>query len=262
MQHSKKIPVLIIMFYLILMVPYTIISNAGETGIVIENQKISVDSLSTDIQDLLINKKDSYNIVLIEDVYPKQINQITLERNQVAKERKIILSRETQEKGSFVRIDSMTTYMYITYNAIPALNKSFEKLIIGDTKKARFGKIIEIISRYNLTPILILSKIDVLAGGFLVVLLLSFLLHRTIALWNIPAIITCYSFQSFLANIVSGMNQLEVDSTYLLFGLLFVPALLFVFKLKTFEETIDGRKRICELYEFNIKILKKIIRIK
>ena len=67
--RNKKILLFsIIITYLILLIPYTVVSNAGEVGIVDSSQRIDVNSLPTDIQDLLTIKKDSYNILIIE--YP------------------------------------------------------------------------------------------------------------------------------------------------------------------------------------------------
>lgn len=239
-----------------MLIPYIIASNAGEAGIIIDNKRIDVNSLPVDIQDLLIYKNDIYNAILIED----PINLVSKPNGQVARERKLVISRKTQEKGSFVRIDDITTNVYVSHNIIPDINSPFEKQIIGDTTKAGFGKIIEIISYYNI-PVFILSKIGFFAGGLLVVLILSFLLYRMIELWNIPAMITCYSFQIFLANLIMGMNHLQVDSTNLLFGFLFIPGVFLTFKTKTFEETEEGKQKIHEIYKLNIKLLKKIIRI-
>jgi hypothetical protein len=237
-----------------LLIPYIIASNAGEAGIVIENNRIDANSLPVDIQDLLTYTNDTYNAILIED----PINLVSEPNGQVVRERKLVISRITQEKGSFVRVDDITTNIYVSHNIIPDINSTFEKQIIGDTTKAGFDKIIEIISYYNI-PILVLSKIGFFAGGFLVVLTLTFLLYGKIELWNIPAMITCYSFQIFLANLIMGMNHLQVDSTSLLFGFLFMPGVFLIFKIKAFEETAEGRQKIHEIYKFNVNIFKKII---
>ncbi len=249
------------MLYLILLIPYTVVSNAGEAGIVMETQKISINSLPEDIQDLLMNKKDYYNILLIENQITLEKKQVTQDRNQITKERILVLSEGTQEKDSFIKIDTESTDMRVTNNIIPAINQSFDKLIIGETKKAGLGGLIETISFYKLTPIIALSSINFLVGGLIVVFILNFLFNRMIALWNTSAIITCYSFQLFLANLIAGMNQLEVASFYRLAGLLFIPALFLSFKMKTFEEADEGKQKIRELYRYNIKILKGLIGI-
>jgi hypothetical protein len=264
-QNMKSISILIIIIYLILLVPYIIASNAGESGIVIENQKMDVNSLPNDIQDLLVYKNDSINVILIED---PTTNVIKL-NGKSAKERKVVLSKEAQDKGSFVMIDDMTTDIYVTsYNII---DQPFEKLIIGDAIKAEFASVIETINSdmeqlnsyissdfFNISEIMAISKIDFLAGGLLVVLVLTFLHQRMVALWNIPAIVTLYSFQSFIAIVVLYLNKLEVDTSSLTLGLLFVLTLPITFWLHRYEASENGRKKICELYVINNEILSKI----
>jgi hypothetical protein len=264
-QNKKSMSILIIIIYFILLVPYIIISNAGESGIVIENQKVDMNSLPDDIQDLLIYKNDSINIILIED---PTTNVIKL-NGKSAKERKLVLSKKAQEKGSFVMIDDITTNIYVTsYNII---DQPFEKLIIGNAVKAEFASIIEKTNSYikqlnnyissdifNFSVIVAISKIDFLVGGLLVVVVLIFLFDKMVALWNIPAILTLYSFQSFFAVVVSFLNKLEVDTSSLVLGLLFIPAIPITFWLQRYETSENGRKKICELYVKNNEILSKI----
>lgn len=264
-QNKKLISILIIIIYLILLVPYIIASNAGESGIVIENQKMDVKSLPSDVQDLLIYKNDSYNVILIED----PATDVSKLKGKTAKERKVVLSKEAQDKGSFVMIDDMTTDIYVTsYNII---DQPFEKLIIGDAVKAEFAGVIETINSnmeqlnsyissdiFNISEIVAISKIVFLAGGLLVVLMLTFLFHRMVALWNIPAVVTLYSFQSFLAIVIAFFNKLEVEKTSIVFGLLFILALPLTFWLRRFEGSEEGRKKIHELYIKNNEILSKI----
>lgn len=265
LKNKKKLSILIIIAYLMLLIPYIIASNAGESGIVIENQMIDVISLPDDVQDVLIYKKDTYNLILIED----PTKDVSKPKGQVAKERKLVLSKEPREKGSFVRIADMTAVVYVTsYNII---DQPFEKLIIGDAKKAELGEVIETINNnieqinnyvsstvLTLSLIMSISKIVFLAGGLLVVLMLTFLFHRMVALWNIPAVVTLYSFHSFLAIVIAFFNKLEVEKTSIVFGLLFILALPLTFWLRRFEESEEGRKKIHELYIKNNEILSKI----
>ena len=196
--------------------PYIIASNAGESGIVIENKVMDANSLPNDVQDLLVYKKDIYNVILIED----PVTNVNKLEGKSAKERKVILSKETQENGSFVRIDDITTDIYVTSYGI--IDQPFEKLIIGNTKNAVFGNVIEIINNdmeqlnaylssdvFSLSEIVGISKIDFLAGGLLVVIVLTFVFNRMVRLWNIPAVATLYSFQFFLAVIVGFLNKLD-----------------------------------------------------
>ena len=249
---------LIILLYLIILIPYVIISNAGETGIVIDRQNINSGYLSEDMRDILINQSDSYNIIVIEDIYPKEIVQISNEWDQVAKEKKIILSGEDAKIGSFVRIDDVRNYMYVPYNVLPPLNQSFEKFITGNPEKAQFGGVIESIYNNNLVLIYPISKLTFYMGGLLVMLILTYLLHNKLKLWNIPAIITCYSFQFFLGNMIASMNHLKIETTFLLFGFIFILTIPVTFKLRNFEDTIEGKRKIVELYKLNINFMKRI----
>ncbi len=264
-QNKKLISIIIIILYLILLFPYIIASNAGESGIVIENKAMDADSLPNDVQDLLVYKKDTYNVILIED----PATDVSKLEGKRAKERKVILSKETPENGSFVRIDDITTDIYVTSYGI--IDKPFEKLIIGNTKKAGFGSVIEIINNdmeqlnayvssdvFSLSEIVGISKIDFLAGGLLVVIALTFLFHGTVRLWNIPAVATLYSFQFFLAVIVRFLNKVDIDTTILLFGLLFIPLLPITFWMKKYEKTDDGKQKIHRLYLKNIEVFSKI----
>ncbi len=94
-QNKKLISIIIIILYLILLFPYIIASNAGESGIVIENKAMDADSLPNDVQDLLVYKKDTYNVILIED----PATDVSKLEGKRAKERKVILSKETPENG-------------------------------------------------------------------------------------------------------------------------------------------------------------------
>ncbi|MCX9012407.1 MAG: hypothetical protein OIN66_14975 [Candidatus Methanoperedens sp.] len=250
---------------MVLLVPYIIASNAGESGVVISNQRMDRSSLPSDVQDLLIYKNDSYNVILIED----PVTDVSKLKGKTAKERKVVLSKATQDKGSFIRVDDLTTDIYVTSYSI--IDQPFEKLIIGDPVSAEFGGVIETINSemeqlnsyissdiFNLSEIVAVSKVDFLAGGLLVVLVLTILFHRMVALWNIPAIATLYSFQSFLAIVVSFLNKLEVEGISLMFGFLFILTLPLTLWMKKYEETEEGRQNIYKLYLKHNNILSKI----
>ncbi len=266
MLRNKKILLfLIIIVYLLSLVPYIIASNAGEAGIIIKNQKIDKDSLPNDIQDLLVYKEDSYNLILLEDPATKVIELGSLKIN----ERKLILSNKTVEMNRFVRVENMTTDIYVTsYNII---NQQFDKLIIGDPTEAEFGSIIETINYYigminsysssailTISDIVIISKVAFYAGGLLIVLILAFLINRMFALWNIPAIAAAYSFQFFLADLTSLLNKVDVDDSHMIFGFIFIILIPLTVWMKSYEKSEKGMRRIHELYTKNQKILLKI----
>ncbi len=256
-RNKKLLLFLIVLIYLILLAPYIIASNAGESGIVIKSQNLDLNSLPDDIKDILIYQKEPYNAILIED----PVTEVYTPQGQVYKERKLIISGEEKEIGSFVKIDNIVADIHVTSYNIMEL--SFNKLIIGDAGKPEFGTIIESINNFNsntisiLPLILIISKIDYLAGGFLAVVTMTFLYYRRIALWNIPAIVALYSFRSFFAVGVSLLNMLEVDVISMVFSFLFVIAIPLTLWIQRYEMSENGWRKIHGLYIKNKKIFFK-----
>lgn len=254
-----------------MLIPYTILSYSGEAGIVIENQVTDKSSLPSEIQDLLRPKSETYNLILIED----QLNKVTKE-GLVSYEKKLVISKETQPTGSFkisedtqpigsfVIINDITSNIMVTSYDI--IDQPFDKLIMGSVKKPSFanieyGWIIEKMNYYNLKIILTLSRLDFIAGGFFVVLIMTFMFHRWVALWNIPAMGALYSIEFLLAVIISFMSNIEVDGITMLFGSLFIVFIPLAIWIKNYEETEKGKKKISELYAMNNNILLRIKKI-
>lgn len=254
-----------------MLIPYTILSYSGEAGIVIENQVIDKSSLPSEIQDLLRSKSEIYNLILIED----QLNKVSKE-GLVTYEKKLVISKETQPTGSFrisedtqpvgsfVIINDITSNILVTSYDI--IDQPFDKMIMGSVKKPSFanieyGWLIEKISQYNLKFILTLSRLDFIAGGILVVLILTFMYHRWVALWNIPAMGALYSIEFFLAVIISFMSNIEVGGITMLFGSLFIVFIPLTIWIKNYEKTEKGKKNISDLYVMNNNMLLRIKKI-
>jgi hypothetical protein len=251
-QNNKNIPYILIFLFILLVFPYIIASNAGEAGIVISSQKINTTSLPTDIQDIQRLNPESYNYVLIED----QVNKVSKSTGLVGKERKLVISRQTHEIGSFVAVENVTADIYVTsYNII---DQDFNKLIIGETKKPYFGEVIEGLNYYGIIFILGISKIVYYTGGLMIVLILTLLYNRGPALWNIPAVAAFYSFQTFLMIIMEYLNYIEMDGIAMAFSFLFIVLVPLTIWLQRYEKTDGGKQKIYKLYSLNKKIFLKI----
>jgi hypothetical protein len=247
--------VAMVILYLVLLMPYMVALNSGESGIVVSTQQIDIASLPTDVQDLIPYKNLQYNAI----VYDDQIYSVKNLKGQSLKERKLVLSTRPAQNGEFIRADNIIINIYAPTNLIPVTNQTFDKLIIGDTTKVEFGGIIEIINKLKINPVLVASQIDFLIGGLLVILVLTFVFDKAVALWNIPGIITCYSFQYFIAGRIASANHLETDLILLLFGLLFIPAFYVTFKVREFEGSYEGRKQISGLYRENMALFNMAV---
>lgn len=236
--------------YMILLSPYLVASNSGDSGLVTSVQQINIDSLPTDIQDLIPYKNQQYYAIIVVD----EMSSVKDLKGQISKERKLILSPQPAQINEFVRADNVLIDIYAPTNLIPVTDQAFDTLIIGDANPVGFGGVIEICNDLKIAPILLVSRIVFYIGAFILVLGFSLIYYKHIALWNIPALITCYSFQFFMASRIASVNHLETDMLPLLFGFIFLPALYLALRVEAFEESRDGKKYISHIYRENIRV--------
>ena len=253
-RQSGRWAVLLVAAYLLLLVPYVIAVNSGESGIVKEVQTVDVASLPSDIQDLLITKTAPYHMILIED----PIYSVKNSNGQVTKERKLIFSTDPALVGDFVRVDNTLTNFHAPPTIVPIAGQSYDTIIIGDVKEAAFGRVVEVMNNLGLAPLLFVSQIIYLAGGLLLVGILAWLPRRLPSLWNIPALVACYSFQFFIAGRIASMNHIETDFAILFFGLLFIPALVITAWVRKEEETPEGSRFVTGLYRRNMGFFRSV----
>jgi hypothetical protein len=245
---SKILALIVITCYLALLAPDIILSNTGESGIIIESQSVQHQSIPRDIQDLL-PPRDNYHITIIND--PSSEEQCA-----------VISGRTWYVEGVFVKVIDETNEWYTdsrTFSSI--VNQPFDKIVVGETEEVAVEwQVIETITRLDMGGdiIFILSSIDALVGGFFLILILSVLLKGSVALWNIPGIASCYSFQALWASIVALLNQTDIDETQMILGTLFVVLIPLTIWLQRYEETEEGEQKIYELYMKNKKIVSGI----
>jgi hypothetical protein len=234
--------------YLLLLSPYLVASNSGESGIVTSIQKVDIASLPTNIQDLIPYKdKQYYAIVVVDDTH--NVKDL---KGQISKEKKLVLSSRPAEINEFVRADNIILNIYAPANLIPVTDQEFDTLIIGDTNRVEYGGIIEISNFLMITPILAVSRIVFFTGAVILILGFSLIYKKGIELWYIPALISIYSFQLFMASRIANANHLETDLIILLFGFMFLPGVYLTFKIMEFEESREGKKMISRIYRENI----------
>lgn len=246
---SKLLALIAITFYLSLLVPTIIISNTGESGIILESQSVQYQSIPRDIQDLLPHQGDYY-ITIIDDLS--------------SKERYAVISEQMwYGEGRFVRVGDITNEWYSDSRIFSSMvSQPFDKVIIGEIEEVNMGGwFVEAIVQSDTEEdiILILSSIDVLIGGLFLILILSVLLKGSVALWNIPGIMSCYTFQALCASVVALLNQTDIDDkTQMILGTLFVVLIPLTIWLQRYEETEEGEQKIYELYMKNKKIISEI----
>lgn len=245
---SKILALIVITCYLALLAPDIILSNSGESGIIIESRSVQHQSIPRDIQDIL-QPQDNYYITIIDD--------------PSSEERSAVISGHTwYVEGVFVKVIDVTNEWYMDSRTfLSIVNQPFDKIVIGETEVAVGRQVIETITQLDDVGddiILTLSTIDVLIGGLFLILILSVLLKGSVALWNIPGIVSCYSFQALCASAVALLNDVDVGETTIIFGSFFVVLVPLTIWLQRYEESENGQQKIYELYIENMKIISDI----
>lgn len=245
MLKLKLLSILIIIGYIGLLIPNMALDNVGISGTVIASTEVPLQSFQKDIQDILPSHISEYYVIIIQDIKAEE-------------KYAIISSSFLEDKDSFVKIENITTEWYIDSRIFSSIiNQPFDKLIIGNTEKVEYVDwIVETIVLSGLTPLFILSSVVFLAGGFLVIIMISLLLTKTVHLWNIPAMLCCYSFQFLLSSTIAILNQVELDLLSMMFGSLFIVFLPLTFIVQRYEETPEGKQNIKKLYEIHNKIIR------
>lgn len=248
---TKLLALLILFFYLLLLVPTIIVSNVGESGIILESQYVQFQLIPHDVQDILPNKVD-YHITIVESLSSDE---------QYA----IISQQMPYNEGDFIKALDVTAEWYSDSHIFSSLvHKPFDKIIISDVERVNGGGwLIEAIAQlkvFKLNKVIyIISSKVFIVGGLLTVLILSFLLKGGVALWNISGILSCYTFQYFYASIISFLNQIDVNEKHAIFGLLFLALLPFTLWLQRYENTENGQTKILEMHSSQKRFFSMLI---
>lgn len=248
------ISLILVILYLVLLVPYLIAVNSGESGIVKEVQAVQAATLPPDIQDLLITKDMQYYMILIED----PIRSVRNANGQIAREKKLVFSGDPAQVNEFIRVDNTLTNFYSPPSIVQINGQTYDTILIGSARKVTFGGVVEVLNGLGLAPLLYVSQFVYLLGGLLLVMFLSYFLGRFPSLWNIPAILTGYSIQFFLAGRIASLNRIETDLPVLFFGLLFLPALFLAIWVRKAENTREGKQLIYSLSRKNVEFFRSM----
>ena len=246
MLKLKLLSILIIIGYIGLLIPNMALDNVGMSGTVIASTEVPLQSFQKDIQDILPPHNSEYYVIVIKDI-------------KEGKKYAVISSSFLDDKDGFVKIKDISTEWYIDSRIFSSIiNQHFDKLIIGNTNKVEYvGWIVDTIISYGLSPLFTLSSVVFFVGGFLVIMIISLLLTKTVHLWNIPAMLCCYSFQFLLGSIIAIMNQAESGIISIMFGSFFIVFLPLTFIVQRYEETAEGKQKIKEVYEMHMNLLER-----
>ncbi|VVB84503.1 Uncharacterised protein [uncultured archaeon] len=261
---SKKqfFAAILICLYLLLLIPNSIVASVDKESIVVNGKVISAQtvpyaSFPKGIRDVLPEKPD-YNVVLIKDL-------------ESPEKTAIIYRGELFSPNDYVKVEDITTNMYTDPHVLPFVDEPFNTLIIGKADKVKAGAgIIDLLTSKNLIFLVAISKIFFLVGGLLIILALSYIFSGTsIEMWILPGILSTYSFQFFIINILTILNRDYVIAerytpslTEILvvpFSYLFIFSIPLTFYIKKHETTEKGEILISKANQFQLRLMKPII---
>ncbi len=263
MTNKKFFAAILILLYVLLLIPNSIVASVDKEGFVangkvINAQTVSYQSFPDGIQDILPNKPN-YNVVLIKDISSSE-------------KAAIIYQGDLYSPEDFIKVEDMTTYMYTDPHILPFIEEPFNKLIIGKVDKIEYGgEIIEYLISNNLTLFVVISKLIFYIGGLLIIISLSFIFRGSFEIWNIPGVLSSYSFQFFTINILSTLNQEYLiaeryspsitDILVVPFGYIFILFIPLTIIIKKYEATDKSENLIYKVFQFQMRLMKPIISI-
>lgn len=228
-----------IICYLLLVVPYIVHTNIGDSGIVKEVKIIEAQSMPDDLKDVFGRDKESYTVLMVRD---------TVSKRSFA----VILTKNAHVTGSVVRVSDKIIDWHVDWHGLDFFGKRYDDLIVGEVHNpGTTATLVETIlsSRFGST-LFSISKVVFYLGALVLIIYISFLFYNRPALWNIPAVLTCYSFVVFWDNRTANLYQVVVPDMMRYFGYMFLILLPFTIKLWRYEESGRGRGKLKAIREW------------
>jgi len=228
-----------IICYLLLVVPYIVHTNLGDSGIVREIKRIEAQSMPDDIKDVFGREKESYTVLMVQD---------TISKRSFA----VILTKNAHVTDSVVRVSDRIIDWHVDWHGLDFFGRRYDDLIVGEVQNpSATATLIETIlsSRFGST-LFSISKAVFHLGALVLIIYISFLFYNRPALWNIPAVLTCYSFVVFWDNRTANLYQVVVPDMMRYFGYMFLILLPLTIKLWRYEESEKGREKLEAIWEW------------
>lgn len=238
-----------VFIYVLLLVPYVVHTNIGDTGVILDYKVIPVKDLPEDIQDVITSKTDC-TIHLVEHSTSKKVGVV------------ITTSESTYYPGTVVEVTDKIIDWRVDWHKYSFFNHEFDNLIVGDVEKiGAFESDIETSLSSSIGSVIFsLSKLNFYGGPLLIVVYLSFSFRDRPYLWNAPAIISFYSFEVFFGNVIAAMHDVMISGAERYFGFLFFALVPFTYVFMKYEESEEGQLRIKKYWNEAIDMVDKLIR--
>jgi hypothetical protein len=214
---------------ILLLVPYLVHVNLDNAGLVVYSGERTVDSLPEGIQELAKLKGFVQPVILL--VKHQQPERVTM-----------VVTSEMFWPGEVVELFDYVVNWHVDWRDFNLVDQSFDRFVIASVRQLNS---IESAIEYLLLPplgeaLFTLSKADFYVGSLAIVLLSTVLLQKRLALWNIPAAISFYSFQIWVLNKIAYDHGNYVTLEFSSFGYFFFVLLPVTVYMWRFERSQAG----------------------
>lgn len=220
----------VLAIYLVLLIPYVTHTNLDNTGVVVYSQSITVESLPEQIQE----------ICRLKNVY---VTTLLLVKHSNPEWTAMAITSGEFPNDAIVEMSGYIVNWRVDWRSFGLVDQPYDRFAIADVRLADpFDSWVENILFHPLGGYLHdVFKLDFYAGPIMLVFLLTLLIEGRLALWNIPAIWSCYSFQVWIQSMIAQSHNVNVAIEWKYFGYLFFALLPVTMYLWYFERSEAGR---------------------
>lgn len=201
----------VMIFTIILPIPYIVHTNLGNAGIVIYNKDIDLKMLPPKIQQICrLRGLTTPILLLVRHVEPDWIT--------------MVITTEQYPSGVAVEMSEHIIEWYVDWRDFDLANQAFQKLAISKVERLKEHEaFIEQMLYATRGPLSLhnLSKATFYGGAVIFILCLTLIVQKRLAVWNLPALISAYSIQFWCLNTLASTHHIAVNTEWEYFGYMF-----------------------------------------
>lgn len=234
----------IVMYVIIFPIPYIVHTNLDNAGIVVYSNTVELESLPNNIQEIC-SLRGIYepNVLLVRHIEPKWFT--------------LVISSESYYTGTMVEMSDYIIDWYVDWHDFNIVDQPFQKFAISDINK--LGSIETFFERALLVQedsisLFDLSKVTFYGGPILFILCLTLITQKRLAIWNLPACLGLYSFQTWVTNIIASIHHIAIATEWVYFGYLFAGLIPLAIYAWHFERSAGGRSTALKMKTLSRKL--------
>jgi len=221
---------IVVALYISFLIPYLFHASLGDAGVVVYSNETTLNSLPTDIQEILkLRGINTPALLLVKHLYPEWVT--------------LVITSESFPVNSVVKMSDYVVNWHVDWRDFNFIHQIFDRFAIANVRQIdSFSSSVEMMLLDQQSSILFeLSRIDFNVGPILVVFSLALLFQGRLALWNLPGIFSGYSLQVWCLNNMAYAHNVYVVPEWKYFGYFFFVLVPLSFYAWHFERSKGGR---------------------